>query len=139
MITAVDTNVLINFWTPDPAVNGPSRTALERNSRAGALVICPAVYSELLAAPDKTRIWIDSFLDDVGIQIDLNFPEAVWVDAGEGFSTYAERRQQAKAAAPRRILVDFLVGAHALRQADRLLTADGWYSTIFPRLRLELV
>lgn len=39
--------------------------------------------------------------------------------------------------APRRILADFLIGAHALHSGYRLLTLDDrFYRTAFPRLSL---
>jgi predicted nucleic acid-binding protein len=41
---------------------------------------------------------------------------------------------------PRRILADFLIGAHAQKRGYRLLTLDeGFYPTAFPRLVLARV
>ncbi len=138
MITAIDTNVLIGLWLPDHVFNHKASAALEAAAQVGALVIAPFVYVELLAAPGKTRLWVDEFLQDVGIAIDWPIQEATWLEAGEAFAAYAQRRRKT-GNAPRRILADFMIGAHALRQANRLLTADDWYKTIYKRLRLEVV
>jgi predicted nucleic acid-binding protein len=57
--------------------------------------------------------------------------------AGLAFRGYAERRRSQTGAEPRRILADFLVGAHAMLNEYRLLTLDtGMYRAAFPRLAL---
>jgi len=96
------------------------------------------VYAELLAVPGKTRAWLDEFLQDVAIAVDWYIEETTWLEAGEAFAAYAQRRRE-PGDAPRRILADFVIGVHALGQANRLLTADDWYKTIYKGLRLEVV
>jgi predicted nucleic acid-binding protein len=118
--------------------NQKATTALEAAARAGALVISPFTYVELLAVPGKTRLWMDEFLHDVGIAVDWEIEEATWLEAGEAFAAYAQRRRRS-GEAPRRILADFVIGAHALRQANQLLTADDWYKTIYKGLKLVVV
>ncbi|MDX2007780.1 MAG: type II toxin-antitoxin system VapC family toxin [Meiothermus sp.] len=139
MTTALDTNVLIGLWLPHHPFNQKAEAALEAAAAIGALVIAPPVYAELVAAPGKTRLWVDEFLDDVGIEVDWQISEATWLEAGESFAAYAQRRRKQNTQTPRRILADFVIGAHALHQADRLLTTDAWYKTIFKGLKLEVV
>lgn len=63
--------------------------------------------------------------------------EEVWLSAGEAYSAYAERGRASHGGQPKRLLVDFIVGSHAQRTADRLLTLDpGRYRMAFPDLRL---
>jgi predicted nucleic acid-binding protein len=73
----------------------------------------------------------------VGIAVEWEFSERIWRSAGEGFQKYAERRRKQKGAEPRRILADFLIGAHALVSGYKLLTLDErTYRTAFPRLAI---
>lgn len=66
---------------------------------------------------------------------DFLLDEAVWHEAGAAYAAYAARRRRSKEGEPKRLLVDFVVGAHALLKADRLLTLDaGRYRSAFPRL-----
>jgi predicted nucleic acid-binding protein len=54
--------------------------------------------------------------------------------AGEMFGTYLRRRRKAD---PRRLVPDFLIGAHARLLADRLLARDrGYYRDYFKGLAL---
>jgi hypothetical protein len=50
--------------------------------------------------------------------------EAVWLDAGRRFAHYAKRRRRTSRESPKRLLADFIIGSHALIQADRLMTLD---------------
>jgi predicted nucleic acid-binding protein len=80
---------------------------------------------------------IESFLADTGIAVELQMLDDVWTLAGRRYRQYAIRRRQFQAEPPRRILADFLVGAHALLQAERLITQDvKFYRTNFPELLL---
>ena len=103
----------------------------------GALLISPVVYVELLAYPKATENFVHEFLADTGITVDFVLKEGVWEEAGRRFAQYANRRRRSGSAHPKRLLADFLVGAHALLQADRLFSLDpGVYGQDFPELRL---
>ena len=47
MITAIDTNVLLDILAPDPEFFERSAPALEEAASSGSLVICDLVYAEL--------------------------------------------------------------------------------------------
>ena len=103
----------------------------------GNLVVCPPVLAELLAPLHRTEPFIDYFLKEAGIAVDWNLDEPVWRIADRVFQRYAASRRRRTDAGPRRILADFLIGAHALRRGYRLLTLDtGIYRSAFPRLTL---
>jgi predicted nucleic acid-binding protein len=60
----------------------------------------------------------------------------VWRDAALAFKDYAKRRRKDKNdTGPRRILADFLIGAHAVHHATQFLTFDAKiYQQAFPEL-----
>lgn len=63
--------------------------------------------------------------------------EPVWRLAAQTFAAYAQRRRDSSGRHPKRFLADFLVGAHATLEADRLVTIDAdRYRTDFPNLAL---
>jgi predicted nucleic acid-binding protein len=138
--TAIDTNVLVYLWDSDARVNAPARDALDRAHARGGLVITGVVYAELLGAPSRDRQFIDHFLEETGIAVDWALDEAIWRLAGECFQTYARRRRAQDEPGPRRILADFLIGAHASLRANVLLTGDDrFYRTMLPALTVERV
>jgi predicted nucleic acid-binding protein len=137
MTTAIDSNILIAFWDTDDTLNSSAQSALNAAWNRGKLVIAAPVYAELLALPGRTEAFLDSFLSETGITVEWELDETIWRRAGRAFQTYAARRRKQRGAGPRRILADFLIGAHALRNGHRLLTLDSQlYKSAFPRLTL---
>ena len=154
MITAVDTNILLDVLIPGTRHGDASERALWQALQAGATIISEAVYAEL-AAHFSTREELDRFLENTGIRPQPSAPEALYL-AGRAWRQYTRRRPAslvchscgaspdvscARCGAPVRprqhVVADFLIGAHATVHASRLLTRDrGYYQTYFPELRL---
>jgi predicted nucleic acid-binding protein len=136
MSVSVDTNVLIALWNPDDVLNTAARDALDASLGQGGLVISAPVYSELLAFPSRDESFLDKFLSDTGIRVDWDLGEAIWRTAGLAYKNYSARRRK-QGEGPRRILADFLIGAHAVHYRMPLLTLDAkLYRSSFPHLRI---
>jgi predicted nucleic acid-binding protein len=140
MTTAIDTNIFVSFWDSNDASNSAVTSALEAAARLGPLVVAAPVYSELLAFPSRTAEFLDYFFADTGIVVEWNLDESIWRLAGLAFQAHASRRKAQRGSGPRKILADFLIGAHALRRGCTLLTMDERiYRTSFPRLRIAKI
>ena len=132
MITAVDTNVLLNLLIPDAPHAADAELALNDAARAGAVVISPLVYAEL-GAFFASEADLRRFQDETGMVVDALGLEGLHA-AGQAWKIYNQRRGRGRR---QHIISDFIIGAHALYQADCLLTRDrGIYGTYFPDLRL---
>ena len=138
MTTAIDTNILIALWNDDDTLNTLARSALDSALGRGSLVIAAPVFAELLAAPSRNESFLDSFCKDTGISVDWYLNESIWRVAGRAFQHYVTRRRKQHDSHPRRILADFLIGAHALRNGFHLITLDGHlYRAAFPRRTVD--
>ncbi len=136
--TAIDTNVLVNLWGGAGASMVAAQQSLEQAAGRGTLVIAPVVYAELVAAPQWDAGVVTSLLQAERIEIDWVLDEPVWRTAALAYRGYAERRRRQRGdPGPRRILTDFIVGAHAVHFATALLTFDqALYRAAFPSLTL---
>ena len=128
MITAVDTNVLLDIFTADPRFGVRSRDALRRCRAEGSLVACDIVWAEMAGAfPDPAAA--TEALDALEVAFDPVSQE-VALTAGQTWRTH-----RAGGGTRRRILPDYLIGAHAVAAADRLLTRDrGFYRAAYTEL-----
>jgi predicted nucleic acid-binding protein len=140
MTTAIDTNVFVALWDEDTALASSARAALEAAYRRGHLIVAAPVFAELIAAPGRTEDFVGAFFENTGIPIDWDLGEAVWRSAGNAFRGYAERRRKQRDFGARRILADFLIGAHAAEHNHQLLTLDvQLYRAAFPTLKIETI
>jgi predicted nucleic acid-binding protein len=124
MTTSVDTNVIAALWGRDPAVSNAAQRALDAALERGSLVLSAPVFAELMAAPERTEEFLDRFCSDTGMTTEFDLDEEIWRLAGRTFQAYASRRRKQRHPGPRRILADFLIGAHASHRGYRLLTLD---------------
>jgi predicted nucleic acid-binding protein len=117
------------------SANRSAEVLREHGARSG-LVIAPIVYAELFAHPGWKPKDVADFLAATAIAVDWTLTEAVWTQAGHVFGSYARRRAREGSAAPRRLLADFVIGAHAL-EIGTLITRDAdFFRTNFPALRV---
>jgi predicted nucleic acid-binding protein len=134
--TALDTNILLGLFVRD-ARTALLETHLLQCQSEGPLQISPVVFAETLARPGVDEAFLLKFLRDTAIQVGYRMDDAVWSLAGNRFALHAQRRRQTVREGPRRIIADFLIGAHAMISADRLMTLDTTvYKQDFPELSL---
>ena len=129
-MTLVDTNVLIDLVQDDAEWASWSETKLFEAQLAGALMINPVGYAELVPAFNSMAD-LDSFLKSAKIAVkDISRPAAYL--AGEAFLSYRNRK-----GAKTGVLADFFIGAQAQAENWTILTRDSArYKSYFPAVNL---
>jgi hypothetical protein len=129
MKTAVDSSVLFDIVKGAPGA-GAAQKALEAALSQGGAYVCAVVVAEL-GRYFATEQDLRDFLADCQIDHDpINMDTAC--EAARIMRGYVRNKGPRERVAP-----DFLIGAHAIRQADALLTCDaGFYRDYFDGLKV---
>ena len=131
MITAVDTNILIDILEPDPVFGRASAVVLKQALREGSVVVCDVVLAEVATVYGKKQEDLVQIIDQLNIVFSPHSKQAALQSA---LQWYQYRQKGGKKG---RIAADFLIGGHALAQCDRLLTRDrGFFRDYFQDLKL---
>jgi predicted nucleic acid-binding protein len=130
MITAIDTNILLDILIPNDGFYEASASALQDSATEGSLVVCDIVYAEM-CVHFGAQHQCDAFLESNDIRVQNLTREAHFL------ASRAWRKYRRQGSSRTRVLADFLIAAHAETQATRLLTRDrGFYRKLFPSLKL---
>ena len=132
MITAVDTNIIIDILEPDPVFGPASRAALKSCFQDGSVIACEVVWAGVATAyANKIEEAVD-VMSRIGIEYSAMTLEAT-LEAAKRWSIFRKKTK-----ARDRIVADFLVGGHAIALSDRLLTRDrGFYRDYFKPLKIK--
>ena len=128
MITAVDTNILIDIFIDDKKFGALSAKALNSCLGQGAVVISGVVLVEITplfpSATDVMTVLNKLQIRPNHLSLDSYFTAArIW------------KEYQQDGGTNNRVVADFLIGAHAQTECDRLLTRDrGFYRRYFKKL-----
>ena len=132
MITAVDTNIIIDILEPDPEFGPASRAALKSCFQDGSVIACEVVWAEVATAYGNKIAKAVDVMSRIGIEYSAMTLEAT-LEAAKRWSIFRKKNK-----ARDRIVADFLVGGHAIELSDRLLTRDrGFYRDYFKPLKIK--
>ena len=120
MITAVDTSVLIDVFGADTRFGASSANALRLSLNEGAVVACGAVWSETRAAFSSDEAFLQALRT-------LSIGFSALTESAATLAGVSWKKYRARGGKRERVMADFLIGAHAAAQCDRLLTRDRGY------------
>ena len=126
----VDSNVLLDILTEDPAWGMWSEETLAHCADTGLLVINPIIYAEVSVRFDRIEDLDEALPPAVFQRLPLPW-EAAFL-AGKSFLAYRKRGGRKRSPLP-----DFYIGAHVAIAGMPLLTSDvARFQTSFPTVQL---
>jgi predicted nucleic acid-binding protein len=120
MISALDSSIILDVLTADPRYADSSEALLRKAAAEGKLIIGECVLAEIAPAFEDEKT-LGDFLVDWQIEFIPSSRDSALL-AGRNFARYVSRGGRQG-----RIVADFLIGAHAMLHADRLLARDRGY------------
>ena len=156
MINSVDTNILLDILIPNAAQVQSSFRCLSTINPNDELIISEVVFAEL-GSQFKSFHSLTKFLRDTGIKLVLSNENSLF-EASRAWKKYSRPKKNTVfcpacgkgqtlscgnchevISLRQHILSDFLIGAYAKIQADRLITRDrGFYRTYFKDLDIHI-
>jgi len=154
MILAIDTNILLDILIPNAEHAQTALNCLMSIDQNDEIVICEVVYSEL-GSQFLSFQSLNRFLSETGIVLLPSNKNSLF-EASSAWAEYSARKKRSvicpfcgkhqksicfscSESIPFRqhILSDFLIGAHAKIQANKLVTRDrGFYRSYFKDLKI---
>ncbi len=132
---ALDTNVFVALESGSAETVERTLRTISRVGKDGPVVVSGPVFAELCAgsrAPAELAARLRAA--QIGIETDLS--AHVWYGAGIAYSEYIARRRKIAGGEARRILADFIIGAHA-GEIGTLVTGDAaFFRRSFPQLHV---
>lgn len=130
MITVVDTNILLDVFGADSKFGQASSQLLRRCLREGSVHASEIVWVETATSFSSA----DLFRNAISL-LSIEFSPITEETALTAAQSWRKYRQSG--GKRERVAADFLIGAHAFVQGDRLLTRDrGFYRKYFKSLEI---
>src|SRR4030042_3209992 len=136
MITAVDTNIILDVLIPDEPFGESSKRLLDRHLSDGKLILCEIVFAEL-AARFPSEEELKMFLTETGMRLVYSTEKSLYI-AGARWTKYTRKGNRDRFSCAkcgnrlevtcpkctadlrkrRHVLGVFMIGAHALVNAN---------------------
>ena len=130
MITSVDSNVLVDIFIDDKQFGKSSAQALQKCLNDGAVFVSGVVMVETMPLFATETDYFDTLFQLTVKCVTMNLQSYVC-------AALAWKEYRVNGGPRNRAAADFLIGAHALVECDRLLTRDrGFYRTYFRKLNV---
>ena len=122
---ALDTNVLQALLQKDHIFQAKAIQIIQQYHSKAHFILSPVAYAEAFAIPNFVEEVFESFLQKLSIYVDLEpLGAGYWETVGQVHAEYHRRRKQHGITGQKRVLADFMIGAHAIERKAVLISFD---------------